>query len=51
MPKVGVLGVLLTGRTVPWLEVPPDLTRVSDSARILRYLWANMPDGCPVTAT
>ena len=39
VPNVGVLGVLLTGRTVPWLEVPPGLTRISDSSRILRYLW------------
>ena len=39
VPNVGVLGVLLTGRTVPWLEVPPGLTRISESARILRYLW------------
>lgn len=39
VPNVGVLGVLLTGRTVPWLEVPPGLTRVSGSSRILRYLW------------
>jgi glutathione S-transferase len=39
VPNIGVLGVLLTGRTVPWLEVPPGLTRISDSSRILRYLW------------
>ncbi|HET9692801.1 MAG TPA: glutathione S-transferase N-terminal domain-containing protein [Steroidobacteraceae bacterium] len=39
VPNVGVLGVLLTGRTVPWLEVPPGLTRIGDSPRILRYLW------------
>jgi glutathione S-transferase len=39
VPNVGILGVLLTGRTVPWLEVPPGLTRIGDSPRILRYLW------------
>jgi len=39
VPNIGVLGVLLTGRTVPWLEVPPGLTRISESSRILRYLW------------
>jgi hypothetical protein len=30
---------LLTGRTVPALEVPPGLTRIGNSPRILRYLW------------
>jgi glutathione S-transferase len=39
VPNAGILGVLLTGRTVPWLEVPPGLTRIGDSPRILRYLW------------
>lgn len=39
VPNIGVLGVLLTGRTVPWLEVPPGLTRIAESSRILRYLW------------
>ncbi|MFO1394345.1 MAG: glutathione S-transferase C-terminal domain-containing protein [Steroidobacteraceae bacterium] len=37
--NAGILGVLLTGRTVPWLEVPPGLTRISESSRILRCLW------------
>jgi glutathione S-transferase len=39
VPNAGILGVLLTGRTVPSLEVPPGLTRIGDSPRILRYLW------------
>jgi glutathione S-transferase len=39
VPNAGILGVLLTGRTVPALEVPPGLTRIGDSPRILRYLW------------
>ena len=39
VPNVGILGVLVTGRTVPSLEVPPGLTRIGDSPRILRYLW------------
>ena len=38
-PNAGILGVLLTGRTVPWLEVPPGQTRIGDSPAILRYLW------------
>jgi glutathione S-transferase len=37
--NVGILGVLVTGRTVPSLEVRPGLTRIGDSPRILRYLW------------
>ena len=47
VPNVGVLGVLLTGRTVPWLEVPPGLTRISDSSRILRYLWGEYAGRLP----
>jgi glutathione S-transferase len=47
VPNVGVLGVLLTGRTVPWLEVPPGLTRISDSPRILRYLWGEYAGRLP----
>lgn len=39
VPNVGILGVFVTGRTVPSLEVPPGLTRIGDSPRILRYLW------------
>jgi glutathione S-transferase len=39
VPNAGILGVLLTGRTVPSLEVPPGLTRIGDSPRVLRYLW------------
>ena len=47
VPNVGVLGVLLTGRTVPWLEVPPGLTRIGDSPRILRYLWGEYAGRLP----
>ena len=47
VPNVGVLGVLLTGRTVPWLEVPPGLTRIGDSPRILRYLWGQYAGRLP----
>ncbi len=51
VPNVGVLGVLLTGRTVPWLEVPPGLTRISDSPRILRYLWGEYAGRLPGART
>ena len=39
VPNVGIAGVLLTGRTVPWLEVSPGEVRIGESSRILRYLW------------
>jgi len=51
VPNVGVLGVLLTGRTVPWLEVPPGLTRIGDSPRILRYLWGEYAGRLPGART
>lgn len=47
VPNVGILGVLLTGRTVPWLELPPGHTRISDSARILRFLWGEYAGRLP----
>jgi glutathione S-transferase len=47
VPNVGILGVLLTGRTVPWLEIPPGLTRIGDSSRILRYLWGEYAGRLP----
>jgi glutathione S-transferase len=47
VPNVGILGVLLTGRTVPWLEVPPGQTRIGDSPRILRYLWGEYAGRLP----
>lgn len=47
VPNAGILGVLLTGRTVPWLEVPPGLTRIGDSPRILRYLWGEFAGRLP----
>lgn len=47
VPNAGILGVLLTGRTVPWLEVPPGLTRIGDSPRILRYLWGEYAGRLP----
>ena len=45
--NIGILGVLLTGRTVPALEVPPGLTRIGDSPRILRYLWGEYSGRLP----
>jgi glutathione S-transferase len=51
MPNIGILGVLLTGRTVPALEVPPGLTRIGDSPRILRYLWGEYAGRLPFEAT
>ena len=51
VPNVGVLGVLLAGRTVPWLEVPPGLTRIGDSPRILRYLWGEYAGRMPAERT
>lgn len=47
VPNAGILGVLLTARTVPWLEVPPGLTRIGDSPRILRYLWGEYAGRLP----
>jgi glutathione S-transferase len=51
VPNVGILGVLLTGRTVPWLDVPPGLTHVGDSPRILRYLWGEYAGRLPSQQT
>jgi glutathione S-transferase len=45
--NVGILGVLLTGRTVPWLEVSPGLSQIADSPRILRYLWGEYAGKLP----
>ena len=39
VPSIGVLGVLLLGRTVPLLELPAARTRVGNSSEILRLLW------------
>lgn len=47
VPNAGILGVLLTGRTVPSLEIPPGLTRIGDSPRILRYLWGEYAGRLP----
>ena len=47
VPNAGILGVLLTGRTVPWLELPPGRTRISDSPQILRYLWGEYAGRLP----
>lgn len=47
IPNAGIIGILLTGRSVPWLEVPPGLTRVGDSPRILRYLWGEYAGRLP----
>jgi glutathione S-transferase len=49
--NVGILRVLLTGRTVPSLEVPPGLTRIGDSPRILRYLWGEYAGRLPSERT
>jgi glutathione S-transferase len=49
--NVGILGVLMTGRTVPSLEVPPGLTRIGDSPRILRYLWGEYAGRLPSEQT
>jgi glutathione S-transferase len=51
VPNVGILGVLVTGRTVPALEVPPGLTRIGDSPRILRYLWGEFAGRLPTERT
>ena len=39
MPSIGILGLLLTGRTVPLLVVPASRTSIGDSPQILRFLW------------
>jgi glutathione S-transferase len=51
VPNAGILGVLLTGRTVPSLEIPPGLTRIGDSQRILRYLWGDYAGRLPAGRT
>jgi glutathione S-transferase len=51
VPNIGILGVLLSGRTVPWLEVPPGLTRIGDSSRILRFLWGEYAGVLPADRT
>jgi glutathione S-transferase len=51
VPNVAILGVLATGRTVPWIEVPPGLTRIGDSPRILRYLWGEYAGRLPGART
>jgi glutathione S-transferase len=39
IPSIGILGLLLTGRTVPLLVLPQVRTQVGDSPQILRFLW------------
>lgn len=39
VPSIGILGVLLLGRTVPVLELPASRTSVGNSTEILRLLW------------
>lgn len=41
VPNIGILGVLLLGRTVPTLELPAVRTSVGNSAEILRLLWGS----------
>jgi len=48
VPSIGILGVLLLGRTVPVLEWPAARTSVGNSPEILRLLWGlhgSDPDG------
>jgi len=49
VPSIGILGLLLTARTVPLLVLPASRTSVGDSPRILRFLWgaysAQLPPG------
>lgn len=48
VPNIGIIGVLLLGRTVPVLELPAARTRIGNSAEILRFLWGAHglePDG------
>jgi len=47
VPNVGILGVLLTGRTVPWLEMPPGVSHLADSPKILRFLWGEYAGRLP----
>lgn len=39
VPSVGILGLLLTARTVPLLVLPASRTAIGDSPQILRFLW------------
>ncbi|HEY2774865.1 MAG TPA: glutathione S-transferase N-terminal domain-containing protein [Candidatus Binatia bacterium] len=39
LPSIGILGLLLTGRTVPMLVVPAARSTICESSQILRYLW------------
>lgn len=39
IPSIGILGLLLTGRTVPLLVLPASRTSIGDSPEILRFLW------------
>lgn len=39
VPSIGILGLLLTGRTVPLLVLPASRTSIGDSPQILRFLW------------
>ena len=47
VPNVGILGVLLTGRTVPRHEMPPGLSHLADSPKILRFLWGQYAGRLP----
>jgi glutathione S-transferase len=37
--SIGIVGLLLTGRTVPLLVVPSSRVEIGDSPKILRYVW------------
>ncbi|HXC50251.1 MAG TPA: glutathione S-transferase N-terminal domain-containing protein [Candidatus Limnocylindrales bacterium] len=47
VPSIGILGVLLTGRTVPTLAVPATRTSIGDSTEILRFLWGRYSGELP----
>ena len=49
--NAGILGVLLTGRSVPWLEAGSGATRIGDSPHILRYLWGEFAGRLPSERT
>lgn len=50
VPSIGILGLVLTGRTVPTLVVPALRTSIGDSPAILRFLWANWASSLPASA-
>ncbi len=47
VPSIGIVGLLLTARTVPLLYLPPSRTSIGDSPKILRFLWGNWSGELP----